>query len=193
MAGFDPKAIKAAMPGMLDLASAGGSELAETADIASNIMSGLGLGAAEMDKLGDVLVGTFTRSNTNLRMLGETMKYAAPMAKTYGVDLETAAAMAGKLGDAGLQGSMGGTALSSIMNRLAAPPKAAEKALEKLNIKTADANGNLRAMPDILKEIYDKTKGMGTAVRGGLLKDIAGEEAVKGSWWSRQAMAICRR
>jgi len=180
MAGFDPKAIKAAMPGMLDLASAGGSELAETADIASNIMSGLGLGAAEMDKLGDVLVGTFTRSNTNLRMLGETMKYAAPMAKTYGVDLETAAAMAGKLGDAGLQGSMGGTALSSIMNRLAAPPKAAEKALEKLNIKTADANGNLRAMPDILKEIYDKTKGMGTAVRGGLLKDIAGEEAVKG-------------
>ncbi len=180
MAGFDPKAIKAAMPGMLDLASAGGSDLAETADIASNIMSGLGLDAAEMDKLGDVLVGTFTRSNTNLRMLGETMKYAAPMAKTYGVDLETAAAMAGKLGDAGLQGSMGGTALSTIMNRLAAPPKAAEKALDKLNIKTADANGNLRAMPDILKEMYDKTQGMGTAVRGGLLKDIAGEEAVKG-------------
>lgn len=180
MAGFDPKAIKAAMPGMLDLASAGGTELAETADIASNIMSGLGLDAAQMNKLGDVLVGTFTRSNTNLRMLGETMKYAAPMAKTYGVDLETAAAMAGKLGDAGLQGSMGGTALSTIMNRLAAPPKAAAKALDKLNIKTADANGNLRAMPDILKEIHEKTQGMGTAIRGGLLKGIAGEEAVKG-------------
>jgi TP901 family phage tail tape measure protein len=180
MAGFDPKAIKAAMPGMLDLAAAGGTELAETADIASNIMSGLGLEAAEMGKLGDVLVGTFTRSNTNLTMLGETMKYAAPMARTYGVDLETAAAMAGKLGDAGLQGSMGGTALSTIMNRLAAPPKAAQKALDTLNIKTADANGNMREMPDILKDIYDKTKGMGTAVRGGLLKAIAGQEAVKG-------------
>ncbi|RRV04426.1 phage tail tape measure protein [Pseudomonas sp. v388] len=180
MAGFDPKAIKAAMPGMLDLATAGGSELAETADIASNILSGLGLSAEKMNKVGDVLVGTFTRSNTNLRMLGETMKYAAPMAKTYGIDLETAAAMAGKLGDAGLQGSMGGTALSSIMNRLAAPPKMAKKALEQLNILTADANGNLRDMPDILKEIYDKTKHMGTATRGGLLKAIAGEEAVKG-------------
>ena len=180
MAGFDPKAIKQAMPGMLSLAAAGGADLAQTADIASNIMSGMGLQADQMGKLGDVLVGTFTRSNTNLQMLGETMKYAAPMAKTYGVELEVAAAMAGKLGDAGLQGSMGGTALSSIMNRLAAPPKAARKALDELNIQTADANGNLRQLPDILKEIYDKTQAMGTAKKGGLFKAIAGEEAVKG-------------
>lgn len=180
MAGFQPKAIRAAMPGMLDLASAGGTDLAQTADIASNILSGLGMEAEHMSKLGDVLVGTFTRSNTNLQMLGETMKYAAPMAKTYGVELETAAAMAGKLGDAGLQGSMGGTALSSIMNRLAAPPKAAGKALAKLQIRTADAHGNLRKMPDILKEIHDKTKALGTATKGGLFKAIAGEEAVKG-------------
>ncbi|UVL00496.1 phage tail tape measure protein [Pseudomonas sp. B21-048] len=180
MAGFDPAAIKAAMPGMLDLAAAGGAELAQTADIASNILSGLGMRADQMGKLGDVLVGTFTRSNTNLQMLGETMKYAAPMAKTYGVELEVAAAMAGKLGDAGLQGSMGGTALSTIMNRLATPPKAAEKALAKLKVTTADAHGNLRNLPDILKEIYDKTKDLGTADKGGLLKAIAGAEAVKG-------------
>ena len=150
MAGFEPHAIQTAMPGMLDLAAAGGTELAQTADIASNILSGLGLTADEMDRLGDVLVGTFTRSNTTLQMLGDTMKYAAPMAKTYGVELEVAAAMAGKLGDAGLQGSMGGTALSSIMNRLAAPPKGAEKALEQLNIATADAAGNLRPLVDCL-------------------------------------------
>lgn len=180
MAGFDPTAIKSAMPGMLDLAAAGGADLAQTADIASNILSGLSMSAGQMGKLGDVLVGTFTRSNTNLQMLGDTMKYAAPMAKTYGVELEVAAAMAGKLGDAGLQGSMGGTALSSIMNRLAAPPKAAEKALEQLNITTADAHGNLRNLPDILKEIYDKTQDLGTASKGGLFKAIAGEEAVKG-------------
>lgn len=180
MSGFDPKAIHAATPGMLNLATAGDIELPETADIASNILSGMGLHASQMEALGDVMVATITRSNTDLRMLGDTMKYAAPMAKTYGIELETAAAMAGKLGDAGLQGSMGGTALSSIMNRLAAPPKMAAKALEQLNITTADAQGNLRELPDILKEIHDKTAGMGTAVRGGLFKAIAGEEAVKG-------------
>lgn len=178
MAGFDPAAIKAAMPGMLDLAKAGGAELAETADIASNILTGLNLQAADMGRVGDILVGTFTRSNTNLQMLGETMKYVAPVASSVGQDIETVAAMAGKLGDAGIQGSMGGTALRAILNRLSAPPKAAAKALDQLGISAKDAQGNMRAMPDILTELYAKTKDMGNADRAGLLKGIAGEEAV---------------
>lgn len=180
MAGFDPKAIQAAMPGMLDLAKAGDSDLAETADIASNILTGFNLQAAETGRLGDVLVGTFTRSNTNLQMLGETMKYAAPVAASVGQDIETVAAMAGKLGDAGIQGSMGGTALRAILNRLSAPPKAAADALDKLGISAVDAQGNLRDMPTVLQEIYEKTKTMGDADRAGLLKGIAGEEAVAG-------------
>lgn len=178
MAGFDPAAIKAAMPGMLDLAKAGGAELAETADIASNILTGLNLKASDMGRVGDILVGTFTRSNTNLQMLGETMKYVAPVAASVGQDIETVAAMAGKLGDAGIQGSMGGTALRSILNRLSAPPKAAAEALDKLGISAKDAQGNMRQMPDILTELYAKTKDLGTADRAGMLKAIAGEEAV---------------
>ncbi len=180
MAGFDPKAIQAAMPGMLDLAKAGDSGLAETADIASNILTGFNLQASETGRLGDVLVGTFTRSNTNLQMLGETMKYAAPVAASVGQNIETVAAMAGKLGDAGIQGSMGGTALRAILNRLSAPPKAAAKALDKLGVSAIDAQGNLRDMPTVLQEIYEKTKNMGDAERAGLLKHIAGEEAVAG-------------
>ncbi|MCQ4314469.1 phage tail tape measure protein [Stutzerimonas zhaodongensis] len=180
MAGFDPKAIQAAMPGMLDLAKAGDSELAETADIASNILTGFNLQASETGRLGDVLVGTFTRSNTNLQMLGETMKYAGPVAASVGQDIETVAAMAGKLGDAGIQGSMGGTALRAILNRLSAPPAAAAKALNTLGISAKDAQGNLRDMPTVLQEIYEKTKNMGDAERAGLLKHIAGEEAVAG-------------
>lgn len=178
MAGFTPQAIRDAMPGMLDLAKAGGTEIAETADIASNILQGFGLKAGEMGRVGDVLVGTFTRSNTNLAMLSETMKYAAPIAASLGQDIEVMAAMAGKLGDAGIQGSMGGTALRAILNRLSAPPKAAAKALDKLGISAADARGNLKPMPKLLREIYDRTKNMGETQRAGLLKGIAGEEAV---------------
>ncbi|QGZ31483.1 phage tail tape measure protein [Stutzerimonas stutzeri] len=180
MAGFDPKAIQAAMPGMLDLAKAGDSGLAETADIASNILTGFNLQASETGRLGDVLVGAFTRSNTNLQMLGETMKYAAPVAASVGQDIETVAAMAGKLGDAGIQGSMGGTALRAILNRLSAPPKAAADALDTLGISAKDADGNLRDMPTVLQEIYEQTKNLGDADRAGLLKHIAGEEAVAG-------------
>ena len=178
MAGFNPQAILDAMPGMLDLAKAGNEELAATSDIASNILTGMNLQAKDMGRVGDILVGTFTRSNTNLQMLGETMKYVGPVASSVGQDIETVAAMAGKLGDAGIQGSMGGTALRAILSRLSAPPKAAADALNELGISAKDAQGNLRQMPDILTELYEKTKSLGNADRAGLLKGIAGEEAV---------------
>ena len=177
MAGFTPKAIRDAMPGVLDIAKAGGVEIAAAADIGSNILTGFKLPANQMTRLGDVMVGTFTRANVDLQMLGETMKYVGPVAAGLGVDLETASAMAGKLGDAGIQGSMGGTAMRAILGRLAAPPKAAHDALADLNVKTADAAGNLRALPDILDELYKKTSKMGDTTRSGYFKAIAGEEA----------------
>lgn len=178
MAGFTPQAILDAMPGMLDIAKSGDIDLALTADIASNILTGMNLEAADMARVGDILVGTFTRSNTSLAMLGDTMKYVAPVAASVGQDIETVAAMAGKLGDAGIQGSMGGTALRSILNRLSSPPAAAAKALDKLGISAKDAQGNMRDMPAILSELYSKTKDMGTADRAAALKAIAGSEAV---------------
>lgn len=177
MAGFTPESVKAAMPGMLDLALAGGMELDRTADIASNILSGMKIDPSKMSNLSDVLAGTFTRSNTNIEMLGETMKYAAPGAALLGVSLEQSAAMAGKLGDNGIQASMAGTAMRAIMSRMASGPKATIEAFERLGVKTSDANGNLRQMPDILKEIHDKTKKLGNAEQSELFKDIAGEEA----------------
>ena len=177
MAGFTPESVKAAMPGMLDLALAGGMELDRTADIASNILSGMKIDPSKMSNLGDVLAGTFTRSNTNIEMLGETMKYAAPGAALLGVSLEQSAAMAGKLGDAGIQASMAGTAMRAIMSRMASGPKKTIEAFERLGIKTSDANGNLRAMPDILKEIHEKSKNLGNAEQSELFKGIAGEEA----------------
>lgn len=177
MAGFNPQAIRAAMPGMLALAKAGDSELADTADIASNILTGFNLQAGDMGRVGDVLVGAFTRSNVNLQMLGETMKYVAPVAAGVGQDIETMAAMAGKLGDAGIQGSMGGTALRAIISRLAKPPKMAADALNELGISASDADGNLRDMPEVLQELFEKTKALGNAEQAGFFKAIAGEEA----------------
>ncbi|REF28521.1 TP901 family phage tail tape measure protein [Xenorhabdus cabanillasii] len=177
MAGFKPGQIRAAMPGTLAMSLAGDTDLATTADIGSNILTGFKLKSDDMGRVSDVLVGAFTRSNTNLSMLGETMKYVAPVAAGLGVDIETAAAATGKLGDAGIQGSMAGTALRSILGRLAEPPTAAAKALKKLSIQTKDAKGNLRALPDILTELNAKTAKMGNAQRAGIFKAIAGEEA----------------
>lgn len=177
MAGFEVNETIAAMPGMLNLASAGAIGLGQAADIASNILSGFNMKADRMGELGDVLTNTFTTSNTDLMMLGETMKYVAPVAAATGVALEQAAAMTGKLGDAGIQGSQAGTALRAMLNRLAAPTSQAEAAFARLNVRVADGNGNLRDMPTILAEMDHAMSGMGTAARTELVSTIFGLEA----------------
>lgn len=177
MAGFKPEQIKNAMLGTLAMSLAGDIDLGTTSDIGSNILTGFKLDSDQMGRVSDVLVGAFTRSNTSLTMLGDTMKYVAPVASGLGVDLETAAAATGKLGDAGIQGSMAGTSLRAILGRLAEPPKMAAKALEELGIKTCDAKGNLRDFPELLAELDKKTAKMGNAQRAGFFKHIAGEEA----------------
>lgn len=180
MAGFDAKSIKQAMPGMLDLAKANDTDLAVTSDIASNILSGFGLAADQMNRLGDVLTATTTRANVDLTMLGETMKYVAPAARDLGVSVEEAAAMSGLLGNIGIQASQGGTVMRAMLNRLAGQTGPAADAIEYLGLKTKDSAGNLRAIPDILADVVKATKTMGNADRAAILKTIFGEEAGTG-------------
>ncbi len=176
MAGFNSSQTMAAMPGMLSLASAGAVDLGTTADIASNVLTGFGFKAEKMNYVGDVLAKTFTRSNTTLQSLGESMKFVAPTAAKAGQSFQDTAAMIGKLGDAGIQGSMAGTGLNAIIGRMAKPPEQAAQALRRLRISIMDANGNMRAMPDIFAEIARKTSRMSEVQRLAYAKMLFGTE-----------------
>lgn len=185
MAGFTPEAIQAALPGVLDTAIAGGAlsgdiSLSETADIGASVLKQFGLQATDMGRVGDVLAGTFTRSSTNLRALGETMKYAGPVASALGISLEEASAMAGVLANNGLRGSDAGTAMRASLTRLSAPTGAAAKALKELGVSVADSRGKLRPVEQILGDLYKATKKFGDTDQISFFKDIAGEEAMVG-------------
>ncbi|EMK4338372.1 phage tail tape measure protein [Escherichia coli] len=180
MAGFSPQAIQAALPGVLNMALAGGVELGETADIGSNILTQFNLTADQMDRVGDTLTAAFTRTNTDLRALGETMKYTGPVAAKLGISLEEAAAMAGMLASNGLRGSDAGTAMRASLSRLASPPKAAADALKELGVSVADARGKMRPMEDVLLDLYKATQKYGQVDQVSFFKDIAGEEAFVG-------------
>ena len=176
MAGFDANKIMATMPGMLDLAKAGVMDLGATADIASNILSAFKLPASEMNRVSDVLAATFSRSNVDLEMLGETLKYTAPIAQEFGASIEEAAALTGLLGSKGIQGSMAGTAMRTMYNNIATHGPAMD-ALKELGIATRDAHGNMIAMPEILGEVAKKTEKLGAGDRLSIFKDIAGKQA----------------
>ncbi|WP_260984490.1 phage tail tape measure protein [Paenibacillus xylanexedens] len=71
MAGFKTAQIMEAMPGVLNLAAAGQMEIARTADIASNILTGFQLQAGETGRVVDVMAKAMTSSNTNIEQLGK--------------------------------------------------------------------------------------------------------------------------
>ena len=177
MAGFGVEKSQKALPDVLNLSAAGAIDLGRAADISSNILSGFNLQAADLARTNDILVNTFTTSNTNLSMLGDTMKYVAPIAATLGIEVAEVAAMAGKLGDAGIQGEMAGTAMRQMFLRLASPVRMAKNALAEIGVTTKDASGNLKDMPSLLAEIGQKVSKLPTAAKASVLKRIFGTEA----------------
>lgn len=182
-AGITPDAIHASMQDVLNLALANRTDLAATADIASNIGGVFKIDAAvegNMRRIADVLSGTAARANVDLMMLGETMKYLGGV-EELDMTLEQAAAMAGIMGNIGIQGSMAGTTARSMVNRLTKPAKEAIDVMDELGLKVADSAGNMRQLPDILKDLNQLTREFGSAHKKNIMQTIFGAEAGSGA------------
>ena len=201
MAGWNSNQIISGMPGLLALAAAGNVDLARTADIVSDDLTAFGLSADQAGHMADVFAVTVTRTNTNVEMLGDTMKYAAPVAKAFGASMEETAALAGLMANSGIKASQAGTALRAGFLRLAGPPKMASKAMEQLGmsmsditaeqkeasmamaslgISITDTTGKQRKMSAILTELKNKTADLGQEEKLATMKAIFGQEAATG-------------
>lgn len=197
MAGWNSQQIMAGMPGLLNLAAASGTDLARTADIVSDDLTAFGLSAEHAGHMADVFAKTSTKTNTNVEMLGETMKYAAPVAHAFGASLEETAALTGIMANSGIKASAAGTALRSGFLRLAgtsakstkaieemglslseatAQQEEAREALASLGIAMDDTNGP-RKMGAIVRDLADKTKDMSKEQRLATLATIFGTNA----------------
>ena len=202
MAGWNAEQIMAGMPGLLALAAAGGTDLARTADIVSDDLTAFGLSAEQAGHMADVFAVTATRTNTNVEMIGETMKYAAPVARAFGASMEETAAMTGLMANAGVKASQAGTSLRAGFLRLTGPPKKGAKAMEELGMsmselsaQQAEASAALKdlgidmdsisgtpshKMVAILTELKEKTAGLTSEQKLGSLQAIFGTEAATG-------------
>ena len=170
-AGFEANEVLGAMPSTLQLAAAAGIDLARAADITSNILTGYGKQVEDLAHVNDVLVKTFTSSNVNLEMLGETMKYVAPVASSVGLSFEEMAAATGLLGNAGIQASMAGTSLKKTISAMINPTDAIAKKMKDMGLNVMTASGDMKPLVTILKQLEDS--GADTAD----LLEIVGERA----------------
>lgn len=160
MAGFNVDQIKHAIRPISDIALVGDTDLGETADVVTNIMTAYEIPAKQMDNTADILTMTFTKTNTTLLELAESFKYAGTVAHQSGLDFETASAALGVLGNAGLKGSHAGTTLRMMLLNMMNPTKKGQEAWDILGISPKDKNGNLRNLTDILSDLHKKQQSM---------------------------------
>lgn len=160
MAGYDIPEINAAIKPVSNIALIGDTNLGETADKLTNVMTTFGINPEKMNDIADIMTTTFTRSNTDMMMLAESAKYAGGIAHLYGGNFQNnfadVMAMFGIMGNAGIQASSAGTTLRMMYQNLMQPNKNQRAALNQYGIVTRDSNGNPLEMIEILKQMADK-------------------------------------
>lgn len=164
-AGFDTREILDAIGPSLDLATAGQISLAESADIASNVLSGFQLEARESQRVMDVLAQTAASANTNITQLGDAMSYVAPVSAAANVSIEDTAAAVGVLSNAGIQATRAGTGLRLIISKLVDPTEDGRAAIEELGLSLADLDPRTNRLIDIFGRLNDAQIGLTEANR----------------------------
>ena len=180
MAGYDTDKIMSATSATLALAAAGNTDLALTCDIVSDAMTGLKLSAKETGAFVDIMTATITGSNTDIAMLGETMKYVAPVAGSLGVEFKDLALAAGLMGNAGVKASQAGTSIRGGLSRLIKPTKEVSAAMAKYGINLKKTDKGSLDLAGTIDELRSKMKDLDPVSRSAALAAIFGQEAFSG-------------
>ena len=153
MAGYNIDGINKSIRPISDIALVGDTDLGETADVVTNIMTGYSIKPDKIRRAADVMTMTFTKSNTTLLEIAEAYKYSASLLSAGGISFEEATAAFGILGDAGVKGSQAGTTMRTITANLVNPTKKQQKQWDKLGIERLDNQGKLRPLTDIFGDL----------------------------------------
>ena len=187
MAGLTSKQSMALLAGTTNLATAAGADLTTAVDIATDALGAFGLMTEDekalegnLNRLSDVMAKTTNMFNTDISGFFESAKMGAATFTSTGQSLEDFSAMVGVMASSGIKGSESGTQLRNMMLSLASPSKTAAMALDRMRIKTTDAQGNFLNIIDILGQFEKGMKGMGDAEKAAALTDIFGKRTVTG-------------
>ncbi|MDU5527577.1 MAG: phage tail tape measure protein [Finegoldia magna] len=178
MAGWKTDQMIAGLPPIMNLAAASGENLGTVSDIVTDSLTAFGMKATDAARFSDVLAAAATNSNTNVGLMGETFKYAAPVAGALGYSIEDTAVAVGLMANAGIKGSQAGTALRSAFTRLVKPTKEVKKGLELIGLSADDFRGkSLHETIDILRDSF---KGLDGSQQAEIASMIFGQRAMSG-------------
>lgn len=180
MAGWNAEQMTDGISGILNLAAASGEDLATTSDIVTDALTAFGLKASDATHFSDVLAQASSSANTDVGMMGETFKYVASMAGSLSYSIEDVALMTGLMANSGIKSTQAGTALNSVLTRLATNSSGAADAIAELGVNFYDSSGNARPLATVMGELREATAGMNQEQKSNLANTVAGMEAQKG-------------
>lgn len=172
LAGYDAEKAVNALPTVLNVAAAGGMELAAASDMVTDAMSALGLETNQMSDFSDKLAVTAQKSNTSVAQLGEAILTVGGTAKSLAGGVVEMNTVLGILADNGIKGAEGGTALRNVILSLSAPTSTAAAALDRLKVSAFDANGNMRPLEDTFADINTALSQLTEQDKNSVLSDI---------------------
>lgn len=186
LAGYDAAKAADALPAVLDLAAAGGLDLAYASDLATDAMAALGIEATSdnLTRFGDEMAKTASKANTSVAQLGEAILTVGGTAKSLAGGTTELNAALGVLANRGIKGAEGGTALRNMILALSAPTDKAAQAMAELGLEVFDAAGNMRPMNEIFKDLDSSLGEMSEGEKTQVLNEIFNKVDLK----SAQAM-----
>lgn len=172
LAGYDTQQMCDTLPTVLNLAAAGGIDLAQASDMVTDAMSALGMDTSEATVMVDQMAKTASTTNTSVAQLGEgilTIGATAKSVKGGTAELNTAL---GILANNGIKSAEGGTHLRNIILSLQTPTNQASKLFNELGVNVFDSNGKMRSLNDILGELNTSMEGMTDAEKANIIGTI---------------------
>ena len=180
MAGWKTEDMLSGLEGIMNLAAASGEDLATTSDIVTDALTAFGLTAADSGHFADILAAASSNANTNVGMMGETFKYAAPIAGALGYSAEDTAQAIGLMANAGIKSSQAGTSLRSIMTKLSQDFTISGKAIGDVTVATTNADGSMRSLNDILADSREAFAGLTESEKAAAAESLVGKNAMSG-------------
>ncbi len=170
----------------LNLAAAGGLELADAAEIMSTAMNAFKNNAMTAAQAANILAGTANASATSVQELRYSLAMVSAVASGVGMSFRDTNVALGLFANNGLKGSDAGTSLKTMLMNLIPQTKQQIEMFKKLGLITKsgtsaffDAKGKLKSLADIAGLLKTRLKNLNQAQRMAALEIMFGSDAIR--------------
>ncbi len=186
-AGLTPAAVQAgALEAALNLAAAGGLELAEAAEIMSTALNAYRADNMRASDAADILAGTANAAATSVEELRYSLASVSAVASGVGMSFKDTNIALGLFANNGLKGSDAGTSLKTMLMNLQPSTKQQIDLFKKLGIITRDntnrfftAEGKLKSLEEIASILREALKDLTDQQRMAYLEVMFGSDAIR--------------